>query len=125
MVSFEMNPDVLWLRSLNPWSPAAGRRLELEEGDVTQRIRGLAERLVRRRAARPAALRNCRRSVLAGVLRAARAGPEARGKLFHYTGSPNRLTTGRDVPREVARRLQVAGFTTTLEGDGVLAVRIP
>jgi hypothetical protein len=48
-----------------------------------------------------------------------------KGKLFHYTGAPNRLTTGRDVPREVARRLQAAGFKTTLEGDGVLAVRIP
>jgi len=45
------------------------------------------------------------------------------GRLFHYTGTPNRLTSGRDVPAEVARRLQKAGFTTELVGDGVLAVK--
>ena len=45
------------------------------------------------------------------------------GKLFHYTGTPNKLTSGRDVPREVARRLQAAGFKVRLEGDGVLAVK--
>ena len=33
-----------------------------------------------------------------------------KGKLFHYTGTPNRLTSGRDVPNEVAKRLQRAGF---------------
>jgi predicted methyltransferase len=44
-----------------------------------------------------------------------------KGRLFHYTGAPNRLTTGRDVPAEVARRLQRAGFTTEPRLDGVLA----
>ena len=44
-----------------------------------------------------------------------------RGRLFHYTGSPNKLTSGRDVPREVSGRLQRAGFKTELIGDGVLA----
>jgi predicted methyltransferase len=46
-----------------------------------------------------------------------------RGKLFHYTGTPNRLTTGRDVPNEVATRLQRSGFSTRLIGDGVLATK--
>ena len=46
-----------------------------------------------------------------------------KGKLFHYTGTPNKLTSGRDVPNEVARRLAGAGFATVMEGDGVLAVR--
>ena len=45
------------------------------------------------------------------------------GKLFHYTGSPNRLTSGRDVPREVQKRLQSAGFRAELALDGVFAVR--
>ena len=44
-----------------------------------------------------------------------------RGKLFHYTGTPNKLTSGRDVPSEVARRLRAAGFATEFNGDGVLA----
>ena len=45
------------------------------------------------------------------------------GKLFHYTGSPNKLTSGRDVPREVARRLENAGFKAELALDGVLATK--
>ena len=43
------------------------------------------------------------------------------GRLFHYTGSPNRLTSGRDVPGEVARRLRKAGFRAEPALDGVLA----
>jgi predicted methyltransferase len=44
------------------------------------------------------------------------------GRLFHYTGQPNKLTSGRDVPNEVATRLRRAGFDTRLHGDGVLCV---
>jgi uncharacterized protein len=43
--------------------------------------------------------------------------------MFHYTGVPNALTSGRDVPREVAKRLEKAGFRTGLALDGVLATR--
>ena len=46
-----------------------------------------------------------------------------KGKLFHYTGAPNKLTSGRDVANEVKKRLQRAGFTAELKGDGVLAVK--
>ena len=45
------------------------------------------------------------------------------GRLFHYTGAPNRLTSGRDVPREVARRLAASGLNTEYALDGVLAVK--
>ena len=38
-----------------------------------------------------------------------------RGRLFHYTGTPNKLTTGRDVPNEVAKRLRQAGFDAELK----------
>jgi hypothetical protein len=123
VTSFELNPDVLWLRSLNPWSPAAGPGLALVQGDVSDAIHGLADRSF------DAVLHDPPRFGIAGGLysqafydelaRVLRPG----GLLFHYTGSPNRLTTGRDVPREVARRLQLAGFAASLEGDGVLATR--
>ena len=43
-----------------------------------------------------------------------------KGRLFHYTGTPNKLTSGRDVPNEVAKRLRNAGFATDLNGDGVV-----
>lgn len=126
--SFEKNPDVLWLRTINPWSPdpdsdAAGGRLELTHADVSQAIVQIADASV------DALLHDPPRFGIAGELysqvfydqlaRVLRRG----GRLFHYTGSPNKLTSDRDVPREVARRLEKAGFRAELALDGVLATR--
>ncbi|WP_343817693.1 SAM-dependent methyltransferase [Dyella marensis] len=126
--SFEKNPDVLWLRTLNPWSPdpdapAAGGRLQLAQADVSQAIAAVADASV------DAVLHDPPRFGIAGELysrafydqlaRVIRRG----GRMFHYTGSPNKLTSDRDVPREVARRLEKAGFRAELALDGVLAVR--
>lgn len=123
VVSFEKNPDVLWLRQVNPWSPDPDPRLRLETGDVAAAIGTLAD------ASFDAVLHDPPRFGTAGELysqafyddlaRVLRPG----GRLFHYTGTPNRLTTGRDVPAEVSARLRTAGFRTQLSGDGVLAVR--
>ena len=122
--SFENKADVLWLRTLNPWSPdpdESGGRLQLAHADVAQAIADLPD------AAFDAALHDPPRFGIAGELysqvfydhlaRVLKRG----GRLFHYTGSPNRLTSGRDVPREVARRLEKAGFRAELALDGVLA----
>ena len=124
--SFEKNPDVLWLRTLNPWSPdpdASDGRLRLVHADASAAIAQVADASV------DALLHDPPRFGIAGELyslafyrqlaRVLRRG----GRLFHYTGSPNRLTSGRDVPREVARRLQEAGFKPQLALDGVLAIR--
>lgn len=128
IVSFEKNPDVLWLRTLNPWSPdpdapPAGGRLQLTHADVSQAIAGIADASV------DALLHDPPRFGIAGELysqafydqlaRVVRRG----GRLFHYTGSPNKLTSDRDVPREVSRRLEKAGFRAELALDGVLATR--
>jgi predicted methyltransferase len=128
ILSFEKNPSVLWLRTLNPWSPdpdspAAGGRLQLTHGDVSQAIAGIGDACV------DALLHDPPRFGIAGELysqafydqlaRVLRRG----GALFHYTGSPNKLTSGRDVPREVARRLEKSGFKAQLALDGVLATR--
>jgi predicted methyltransferase len=124
VLSYEKNPDVIWLRSLNPWSPAANdSRLSLTLGDISEQITALADVSV------DAILHDPPRFGIAGELysqafydqlaRVLRRG----GKLFHYTGTPNKLTTGRDVPEEVAKRLRQAGFATRMEGDGVLAVK--
>jgi predicted methyltransferase len=128
VVSFEKNADVLWLRRLNPWSPDpdaaenAGR-LQLAHDDVTQAITRIADASV------GALLHDPPRFGIAGELysqafydqlaRVLRRG----GRMFHYTGSPNRLTSGRDVPREVARRLETAGFKAQAALDGVFAIR--
>ena len=126
--SFEKNEDVLWLRSLNPWSPdpddsAAAGRLLLRHADVGLAITSLPD------ASMDAVLHDPPRFGIAGELyaqtfydqlaRVLRRG----GSLFHYTGTPNRLTSGRDVPREVTRRLEKSGFRARPELDGVFAVR--
>jgi predicted methyltransferase len=123
VTSYEINPDVLWLRAFNPWSPQGGPGLTLHAGDISQRIGGLAD------ASFGAVLHDPPRFGLAGELYSQAFYDElARvlkpgGRLFHYTGTPNRLTSGRDVSQEVARRLRLAGFMTRIDGDGVLAVR--
>ena len=133
IVSFEKNRDVLWLRTLNPWSPdpdapdvlaaGGGSRLQLAHADVTEAITQLAD------GSLDAVLHDPPRFGIAGELysqafyqqlaRVLRGG----ARMFHYTGSPNKLTSGRDVAREVARRLELAGFSARSALDGVLAIR--
>jgi uncharacterized protein len=127
--SWEKNPDVLWLRSLNPWSPDGPwwreprDALRLSAGDVGKAIRSLPD------AAYDAILHDPPRFGIAGELYSAEfyaelARVSVRGaRLFHYTGTPNRLTSGRDVPGEVLKRLREAGFAAERHGDGVLATR--
>jgi hypothetical protein len=123
VTSYEINPDVLWLRSLNPWSPANGPGLKVIAGDIGTAIHGYPD------ASFAAILHDPPRFGLAGELYSQAFYDELarvlqpRGRLFHYTGTPNRLTSGRDVPHEVERRLRLAGFTTRIEGDGVLGTR--
>jgi predicted methyltransferase len=123
VISYEKNPDVIWLRSLNPWSPQIDDRLILTQGDIAEQIAGLHSESV------DAILHDPPRFGIAGELYSqvfydhlARV-IRRKGRLFHYTGTPNKLTSGRDVPNEVAKRLQQAGFATKLNGDGILAVK--
>ena len=128
ILSFEKNADVLWLRTLNPWSPdpddaASAGRLQLTHADVSQAIAQIPDGSV------DALLHDPPRFGIAGELysqafydqlaRVLRRG----GTLFHYTGSPNKLTTGRDVPGEVLKRLEKAGFRAQRSLDGVTGVR--
>src|SRR5512137_424924 len=43
VTSFEVNPDVFWLRTLNPWSPANAPRLKVIAGDVSEAIHAFAD----------------------------------------------------------------------------------
>jgi predicted methyltransferase len=123
VLSYEKSADVIWLRSLNPWSPATGSALSLTHGDITEHILTLPANSV------DAILHDPPRFGIAGELysqafydQLARV-LRRNGKLFHYTGSPNKLTSGRDVPNEISKRLRNAGFVARLDGDGVLAVK--
>ena len=123
VLSCEKNPDVLWLRSLNPWSPPAGGALTLLQADIVAHIATVPSGSV------DGILHDPPRFGIAGELYSQAFYDElarvlkASGTLFHYTGAPNRLTSGRDVPAEVIRRLRRAGFRARPEGDGVLAVK--
>lgn len=128
--SFEKNPDVIWLRGFNPWSPAhaprgtAGAALTLTQADIVREIDHLPD------AAFDAVLHDPPRFGIAGELYAQSFYDQLarvlapRGRLFHYTGTPNRITSGRDVPREVSRRLERAGFRVQPAGDGLLGERL-
>jgi predicted methyltransferase len=129
VMSYEKNPDVIWLRKLNPWSPdhsdssTAESTLALTNGDIAEHIAAFPDQSV------DAILHDPPRFGIAGELysqafyaqlaRVLKFG----GKLFHYVGTPNKLTSRRDVPNEVANRLRNAGFATEMNGDGVLAAR--
>jgi len=123
VISCEKSPDVIWLRSLNPWSPVDGDVLRLIQADITQHVASLADGSV------DAVLHDPPRFGIAGELysrvfyQALARVLRHEGRLFHYTGSPNKLTSGRDVANEVAERLRQSGFAVRIQGDGVLATK--
>lgn len=120
ILSCEKNPHVLWLRDLNPWSPRAQGALQVLNVAIESHIGSLAA------ASFDVILHDPPRFGIAGELYSLKFYDElARvlrpgGTLFHYTGSPNSLTSGRDVAGEVQRRLQQAGFKAQRALDGVL-----
>lgn len=123
VVSYEKSEAVLWLRSLNPWSPRGDSRLKLIHGDIAERIVDLPDKSF------DAILHDPPRFGTAGELYSQEFYDHlARvltrdGLLFHYTGTPNKITSGRDVPREVRRRLEKSGFQADIHGDGIVARR--
>ena len=124
--SYEKNPDIIWLRSINPWSPAANQsdhRLTLIHGDIALQL------LTLQADSFDAVLHDPPRFGIAGELYSqtfynhlARV-LKRQGRLFHYTGTPNKISRGRDLPGEVAARLRRAGFAVSVQGDGLLGVK--
>ena len=127
--SCEKSADVLWLRSLNPWSPDSpwghdsADALNLRQADVAEHIATIEDQSV------DAILHDPPRFGIAGDLYSqvfydnlARV-LRRNGTLFHYTGAPNRIASGRDLASEVTHRLRRAGFAAEPVGDGVLAVK--
>lgn len=127
IVSYELNESVLWLRGLNPWSPEGSglvdERLTLTHANVLDEIASHPA------GAFDAVLHDPPRFGIAGDLYSQHFYDELarvlkpKGRLFHYVGTPNKLTSGRNVPREVAKRLERAGFSVRMSGDGVVGVR--
>jgi uncharacterized protein len=123
VMSFEKNADVIWLRQLNPWSPPPAVGLTLTHRDICQVIGTLPARSV------DAVLHDPPRFALAGELysqafydQLARV-TRKKGRMFHYTGSPNKISRGRELANEVSKRLKIAGFDPHPIGDGILGIR--
>jgi uncharacterized protein len=121
VASYEKSADVLWLRSLNPWSPSTAPPLTLTNADAVVAVAALPADSF------DAALHDPPRFGIAGELYSQSFyGELARvmkrgAPLFHYTGAPNSVSAGRDLVDEVSQRLRLAGFTTEPKLDGVLA----
>jgi predicted methyltransferase len=123
ILSFEKNEAVLWLRSINPWSPRRDARLKVQHGDVSQEIGKLPARGF------DAILHDPPRFGIAGELYSQAFYGElervlaTNGILFHYTGSPNKVSRGRNMQKEVKKRLAKAGLDAEIVGDGLVARR--
>jgi predicted methyltransferase len=123
ILSFEKNADVIWLREMNPWSPPPDTCLTLTHEDICHAIPRIPDRSV------DAVLHDPPRFALAGELYAQTFYDQLarvltrKGRLFHYTGSPNKISRGRELAGEVIKRLQLAGFTAKKTGDGVFATK--
>ena len=123
VLSFEKSPEVRWLRERNPWSPPEGRALTLRADDVAARLPDLPaggfDAILHDPPRFGIAGELYSAAFYAGLARVLRPG----GRLFHWTGAPNSRSRGRDLAREVIRRLAAAGFDARPEGDGVFAIR--
>jgi hypothetical protein len=123
ITSFEKSAAVLWLREVNPWSPRRDARLKLQHGDITEEIIKLPARSF------DAILHDPPRFGIAGELYSQAFYGElervlaTNGILFHYTGSPNKVSRGRNMQKEVKRRLAKAGLEAEIIGDGLVARR--
>ncbi|MEK7486086.1 MAG: SAM-dependent methyltransferase [Planctomycetota bacterium] len=125
IISFEINPAVLWLRERNPWSPKkTNLKLQLTEADVFQQILLCADRSFE------CILHDPPRFSIAGDLyslafyRQLYRVMKPRGILFHYTGNPFQFSHGRMFIQEVGKRLEKAGFRTQKALDGLLVEKI-
>jgi uncharacterized protein len=124
VLSFEKSAAVMWLRAVNPWSPRRDARLTLTHADIAQESGKLPPKSF------DAILHDPPRFGIAGELYSQDFyGELARvivpqGLLFHYTGTPNKVSRGRDMPKEVQKRLAQAGFEAQIVGDGLLAKRV-
>jgi uncharacterized protein len=123
VTSFEKSDAVLWLRSVNPWSPHRDARLTLTHGNVAAEIAKQPAR------AFDAILHDPPRFGIAGELYSQSFYDELarvivpNGLMFHYTGAPNSVSHGRNLAKEVQRRLARSGFEAQPQGDGLLARR--
>ena len=127
VVTIELDPAVLEVARLNPWSQALFENPEITQlvGDSFEEVHRFEDETFARIIHDPPAFS------LAGDLYSGEFYRQLfrvlrpRGRLFHYIGDP-KSKAGRSVARGAARRLQEAGFTRVVrrpEAFGLVAYK--
>ncbi len=110
VVSVEVDPNVLEIASVNPWSwDLASDRVELVLGDVTEVVGELPDSTFTHVIHDPPRFALSPEMYSEGLYRELLRVLSPGGILIHYTGEPGRAR-GRHLPGATASRLRSAGF---------------
>lgn len=122
---FEIDPNVLDMARLNPWSAPlfdAGGNIEVRNQDVSDAIRelpgGRFDVVIHDPPTLAIAGELYSTEFYRELLRVLRSG----GKLFHYTGDPGSRYRKQDLPGRVAQRLGEIGFVSVRKEPAALGV---
>jgi predicted methyltransferase len=127
VVTIELDPAVLEVARLNPWSRALFEHPRIEQvvGDSFEAIQDLEDESFSRIVHDPPMFSLAGELYSGAFYRHLYRVMRPRGRLFHYVGDLN-SRSGRNVVKGVARRLQESGFTRIVrrpEAFGVVAYR--
>lgn len=111
VVSTEKSRAVIRVREFNPWL-GPDQRIQLVQGDITREIRGMADGSYDSVIHDPPRFSSATgdlygRAFYDQLFRVMKPG----AGLFHYTGSPKRITQQDRFVRNAEKRLEHAGFT--------------
>ena len=112
VVSVEKNPSVLEIRSMNPWSQAPeSERVEWIHDDVNAFVKSLKDASFDAIIHDPPRITSATGDLYGQafynqLFRVMKAG----GKLFHYTGTPQRIKHGDRFVNNAMKRLEKSGF---------------
>ncbi|MCG8616500.1 MAG: hypothetical protein MI802_09820 [Desulfobacterales bacterium] len=127
VVSTEKSREVIRIREQNPWLAPGARdwqtetalaRINLENADINQRITTLEDNTFDAVIHDPPRFTSATGDLYgkvfyAGLFRVMRE----RGRLFHYTGSPKKITRQDRFIQNVMKRLEQAGFSKVSFND--------
>ncbi len=129
VVTVELEPVVLELAGLNPWSGKLFNNPKIRQvvRDVVEEIQEFADDLFSCEMHDPPTIGLAGDSYSGNFYGELHRVLRPRGKLFHYTGDP-RSKLGRNIARGAARRLREVGFTEVKPRDeafGLVGFKAP
>jgi predicted methyltransferase len=118
VITVELDPVVLKLARLNPWSSELFSSPEIRQivGSVVEEIEGFGGEVFSHIIHDPPTMSLAGDLYSGDFYRELYRVLRPKGRLFHYTGDPN-SKLGRNTARGVARRLREVGFTTVKPKD--------